>query len=404
VSEPVVTVVPLEEAGLVSDPDNARVHNPRNIGVIEDSMNTDGAGRSIFVDQDNVTVAGAGALEAALQAGIKHAAIVETDGDTLVVVKRTLTPEQRTRLALADNRAQELSTWNEQKIKELHEAGDEALKGLWTEKELVKFLANVHGRENAGQGDPDDVPAERPSTVTRGDVYALGAHRLMCGDSTQPDDVARLLNGQEPDVIISDPPYCSGGFQEAGRASGSIGTRGEERIANDTLSTRGYIALMKSAIGLLPAKAIYVFTDWRMWINLFDVAESSGFGVRNMLVWDKETPGMGVGWRMQHELVLVGVRVTAPFDPHKAEGNVLKAKRTGNPLHPTQKPVDLLETMLEVTNWAHVIADPFGGSGTTLIACESKGREARVMELSPGFCQVIIDRWETFTGEKAVKL
>ena len=98
---PVLMVVPLEAAGITPDPQNARLHTPRNIGVIEDSMQSDGAGRSILVDQDGVTIAGAGAWEAATQAGIKRAAVIETDGDTLVVVKRTVTPEQRLRMALA---------------------------------------------------------------------------------------------------------------------------------------------------------------------------------------------------------------------------------------------------------------------------------------------------------------
>src|SRR5712671_4394613 len=109
---PTMRVVPLEEAGVTPDPQNARLHTPRNIGVIEDSMHTDGAGRSILVDQDGVTIAGAGAWEAATQAGIARAAVIETDGDTLVVVKRTVTPEQRIRMALADNRATDLSTWD----------------------------------------------------------------------------------------------------------------------------------------------------------------------------------------------------------------------------------------------------------------------------------------------------
>src|SRR5215470_8020347 len=108
----IVKVVPLEQAGVTPDPHNARLHTPRNIGIIEDSMQTDGAGRSILVDQDGVTIAGAGAWEAATQTGIPRAAVIETDGDTLVVVKRTVTPEQRVRMALADNRATDLSTWD----------------------------------------------------------------------------------------------------------------------------------------------------------------------------------------------------------------------------------------------------------------------------------------------------
>src|SRR5215471_1025711 len=117
--QPVVRLMPLEDAGVTPDPVNARRHTPRNIGIIEDSMHADGAGRSILVDQHGVTIAGAGAWEAATQAGIKRAAVIETDGDTLVVVKRQVTPEQRVRLALADNRATELSSWDADRLHQL---------------------------------------------------------------------------------------------------------------------------------------------------------------------------------------------------------------------------------------------------------------------------------------------
>jgi ParB-like chromosome segregation protein Spo0J len=186
-----VTVVPLEQAGITPDSQNARLHTPRNIGVIEDSMQTDGAGRSILVDQDGVTIAGAGAWEAATQVGITRAAVIETDGDTLVVVKRTVTPEQRIRLALADNRATELSTWDADRLGDLQAQAPELLKTLWTERERMEFFASVRAEPADGVTDPDTVPAERPTTIQRGDWFALGTHRLLCGDSTDATDVAR---------------------------------------------------------------------------------------------------------------------------------------------------------------------------------------------------------------------
>jgi DNA modification methylase len=261
-------------------------------------------------------------------------------------------------------------------------------------------LAAFSGKQ--GLTDPDevpDLPAEPVSAV--GDVWLLGKHRLVCGDCTDAGVVARACEGTKIDMILTDPPYCSGGFQEAGKSSGSVGTRGTEMVANDTLSTRGYMALMRATIPKIGAGVVYIFTDWRMWINLFDVVESSGYGVRNMIVWDKGTPGMGAGWRMQHELIMCAIRVKSPFNPKKAQGNVIQAKRTGNKLHAVEKPAELLCSIIDVTDMAKTIADPFLGSGTTIIAAEMTGRACHAIELHPPYIDVSVLRWQNFTGEEA---
>jgi DNA modification methylase len=247
--------------------------------------------------------------------------------------------------------------------------------------------------------------AEVQHRVEPGEVWQLGPHRLACGSCTDRVMIAALMAGvSAPDLLITDPPYSSGGWQEAGRASGSIGTTSLDeatgrppQIANDRLSTRGYQALMSEMLNACPTPAIYMFTDWRMWVSLFDVAESSGFGVRSMIVWDKGSPGMGRGWRSQHELVLHAAKQPIAFDNHAAQGNVLSFPRTGNPLHPTQKPVELLQVIIRNTPGA-VIYDPFAGSGTTLIAADLEGRTCYATELDPGFCDVILDRWEQHGG------
>lgn len=250
-------------------------------------------------------------------------------------------------------------------------------------------------------------PPKKPKTQ-RGDVYRLGDHVLMCGDSTNPDNIRKIVEvggGLPIDMMLTDPPYCSGGFQEADRNVGSIGTDRDVKILNDRLSTRGYIALIKSvleAVGII--SLTYIFTDWRMWVNLFDAVESSGYAVRAMIVWDKGSMGMGWGWRPQHELMMFASRSACKFDGKKSAGNVISCKRTGNPLHPTQKPVELLQKVLEVTDFAPVVYDPFGGSGSTLIACEEVGRKCRMMELAPEYCDVIVERWEKLTGKKAEKV
>lgn len=136
---------------------------------------------------------------------------------------------------------------------------------------------------------------------------------------------------------------------------------------------------------------------------LFDIVESSGLGVKNMIVWNKKTPGMGVGWRTQHELVMFAHRTKAKFDNHKGYGNVLECTRSGNELHPTQKPVEIIEKLLDNTAWAHGVIDLFGGSGTTLIACEAYDQTAYLMELTPAFTDVIVKRYIRTTGKNNVR-
>ena len=222
-------------------------------------------------------------------------------------------------------------------------------------------IAGILAPEPEALTDPDDVPELPVEPVSqRGDVWILGRHRLMCGDSTVAVDVERLLGGAKVDSILTDPPYSSGGFQESGRSAGSKGTTAAYKaIPNDRLSTRGYQALIKGTLELVPVSVVYVFTDWRMWVNLFDVVESSGYGVRSMIVWNKEFPGMGVGWRSQHELIMCATRENAMWSNHMdAQGNVITLKRDPNLEHPTMKPVALLDTVLETTPFAETCVRP----------------------------------------------
>ena len=222
-------------------------------------------------------------------------------------------------------------------------------------------------------------------------------------DKEEADDDTVLPPPEEPVSKLGDVWIL--GHQESGKSTGSIGTvrKGQTdapKIANDILSTRGYIKLLTAAFeGITPLFA-YVFTDWRMWIYLYDIIEKSGFGVRSMIVWDKETPGMGVGWRSQHELCLFGSRGKAKFDGHKGYGNVLRCSRSGNELHPTQKPVELMEMILDNMDFVKTVYDPFGGSGTTLAAAEKTGHTAYLMELTPGYTDVIVKRYFRITGNK----
>lgn len=280
----------------------------------------------------------------------------------------------------------------------------------YTEDEVESLVTALSEALHNDVSEPDDIPEtpEAEAVISqKGDLWILGRHRVVCGSSTNRADMDLLLDGARPEILLTDPPYCSGGFQESGRTSGSIGTKrkdenGKEKavtIANDTLSTRGYQSLMREVLQNFDGLVAYIFTDWRMWVYLFDLVESSGLGVKNMIVWNKKSPGMGMGWRTQHELIMFAHRTKPKWDNHKGYGNVLEATRSGNELHPTQKPVEILEKLLDNTQWAEGVLDTFGGSGTTLIAAESVGQQAFLIEMEPAFVDTIVRRYIRTTGK-----
>ena len=222
--------------------------------------------------------------------------------------------------------------------------------------------------------------------------YSDDAVTIYCGDCRE---VLPGLDRSDVETVATDPPYSSGGFQEAGKSSGSIGTRGDESILLDNLSTRGYQRLMREVLRHCGrAEEVYLFTDWRMWVYTFDALEDAGLRVRSMVVWDKGTPGMGMGWRNQHELVAFGKRAgfTRKDGAAPAVGNVVQVSRTGNALHPTEKPVDLLTHLLVATGATGTVLDPFMGSGTTLVAAKNLGRKAIGIDPVERYCEIAAQR------------
>ena len=376
-------------------PDNPRDIPPNAIAAVAESIRRYGFQQPIVTDQDGVIIVGHTRLYAAQKLGLTEVPVVVAD----------LPPDEARAYRLADNRTNQNAAWDQSALVEEIEALTANLAAdiptlaqmtAFTEAELKRLLA-----ANA----PDEAPltAEPETRAKPGDLWQLGAHRLLCGDATDETQVARLLDGDGVDCILTDPPYSSGGFQEAGRSAGSKGTAADYTpLTNDRLSTRGYMALMKQVLGKVSVQVIYVFTDWRMWISAFDVAEGSGYGVRSMIVWDKGTPGMGQGWRTQHELILCGTKANGLWRRHLGgQGNVVTFARVSNVHHATQKPVELLDTILKTTPFADSVYDPFVGSGTTVIAAERQSRVCYAIEIEPRYADHCLARWEQYTGETA---
>lgn len=296
------------------------------------------------------------------------------------------------------------------------------ISGEWDESKLEDLLATLNGADleltgftmeeltdltgeegKAGLTDDDAAPARpaRPRTKP-GQLYQLGEHRLLCGDATKPTDVARLMGGLSADMVFTDPPYNVDYEGE---------TKARLKIKNDNLSPREFAALLQGAfrsyVGAVKKGAsIYVCHSSSRQREFEAALEIAGFSVRAQLIWVKNTFAWGHGrYKFQHEPIFYA-HVRGESDAWYGGQNETtvweERKPAANRLHPTMKPVELiLRALRNSSKPDDVVLDLFGGSGSTLIAAEKLGRRAFLTELDPAYCDVIVARWETFTGVKA---
>ena len=378
-------------ASLVFDPANVRKHGQKNLDAIKGSLARFGQQKPIVVDADGVVRAGNGTLAAAKAMG----------WDEIEIVRTNLRGSEATAYAIADNRTAELAEWDEQALAE-------QLAALQIDDEALAEATGYDAKEIAdlafasNEITEDDVPDPPSDPITKpGDLWMLGDHRLLCGDSIDRENIDRLFRSEVADFILTDPPYCSGGFQESKRTVGSTEATVGKKIARDNLTTEGLASLLEMSIGRIPCEgACYVFCDWRQLFAVRRVVEPLGYQYRALLIWDKGSPGMGGPWRHAYEMAYFGTKRKEPSTGKS--GDVIRCNRSGNKLHTTQKPVELMTSIIDNTVGT-LIADPFCGSGTTLIAAEQLGRKCYGMEISPAYCDVIVKRWETLTGKKAVR-
>ncbi len=380
---------------LQPDKRNARKHNPRNIGMIERSLNEVGAARSIVIDEENNILAGNGTIEAAANAGIHNVQIVDADGETIIAVRRRgLTPEQKQRLALFDNRTTDTSEFDNEVLAVLLNENSGILDGMFDDAEIDALIESLNPLPEPGAGGDefDTTPDEMQTRVQRGDLWQLGRHRLLCGDSTNADDVARLMQGERVGVIVTDPPYGV-------HYNRHIPNPKHADLANDQ------IADPERLLSQIPdADAWYVWSRWdvlQVWIDAISLP------VRNVIVWDKQTNGMGdltTTYAPSWEACIFASR-----SGHKLRGSrdrdVWEATRPDTDDHLTPKPIELIKRCIEKSSDpGALVFDAYMGSGTTLIAAERTGRRCYGIEIEPKYCDVILRRWEAETGLEAVKV
>jgi DNA modification methylase len=371
----------VEVSALIPYAKNSRTHDDAQVAQIAASIKEFGWTNPILVDGDKGVIAGHGRLLAARKLGMAKVPTIEL---------KDMTEAQKKAYVIADNKLALNAGWDTNFLSlELQELKDQdfdlTLLGF-DDKELDALLAP---ETTEGLTDEDSVPDTPIEPKTKlGDIYILGNHRLMCGDSTSIDAVEKLMDGNSVDLIFTDPPYNVAFNGRSGK---------HDVIKNDDLPEHefeNFILEVCSVIKVLDPKAYYVWCNW----NFYGLLQRN-LKFKTCIVWAKNVFGMGQGYRHQHEFCLFNGKIDEVI---KNESDLWEIKKDHNYVHPTQKPVALsvraFGNHIKLLN----VLDLFGGSGSTLIGAEQTGRKAFLMELDPKYCDVIVKRWEDFTGKKAV--
>lgn len=359
---------------------NARTHSDEQVDQIAASINEWGWTTPVLIDPDNVIIAGHGRIMAAQKLGLETVPCMIADG---------WTEAQKKAYIIADNKLALNAGWDNELL--AVEFGE--LKQLDYDLELTGF-----GLDEIGELMPDPIqdgltdedavpePPEQPVTV-EGDIWVLGSHRLMCGDSTSIDAVEKLMGGKKVDLVFTDPPYNVAFNGRSGK---------HDVIKNDNLSDADFEDFIDGTIATIKAvnpKAYYIWCNWDFYGILQNKLE-----YKSCIVWAKNVFGMGVGYRHQHEFCLFNGKIDEVI---KNESDLWSIKKDSKYVHPTQKPVELsvraFGNHVKLLN----VLDLFGGSGSTLIGAEQTGRNSFIMELDPKYCDVIIKRWQEYTGKQA---
>ena len=424
-----VEVVEVDE--LIQDDKNFNKGCEQGAQLIERSFKEFGAGRSVFIDKDNRLVGGNKAQKGFKAAGKKKVIIVDSDADTLVAVRRkdvSLDSAEGRKMAYLDNLTTQVNlTWDQTELEAVQadvDGFDIADFGFDIEDlPQVTFPGENDGKEAKAkeytdvQEDDFDPDAKYETKVQKGEVWQLGEHRLMCGDSTKKEDIAKLMGGELADLWITDPPY-NVDYQEKEQYKKDLGIGANVHsvaIANDKMKNDEFLQFLVDAYAaakdvMKPGAAFYIWHADTEGLNFRIALDKVGnMKLCETLIWVKNQMVFGrQDYHWKHEPCLYGWKEGAghKWCSDRKQNTVLEFDRPQrSEEHPTMKPVGLFAYQIQnSTDEGDIVLDDFGGSGTTIVACEQLKRKARLMEFEPHYCNVIIARWEKLTGQKAVKL
>lgn len=369
---------------------NAKKHPDEQVANVAESIKTMGWRQPIVLDTNGVIIIGHGRYLAAKKLGLKTVPCHYA---------KDLTPDQVRKLRILDNKLNE-SEWDFNLLKM-------DAKGL-DFKEYNLEWGGVFEDDNPTVIVEDDIPDidnKSPSMVKVGEVWALGEHRLICGDSTNANVVDNLMSGKKADLLLTDPPY---NVAYEGKTEDAL------TIENDSMSNEEFREFLDRAFkiaeaNMKPGAAFYVWYASREHINFEGALNDAGLQVREQLIWVKNSLVLSrQDYHWRHEPCLYGWKEGAPHKWYsdRTQTTVLEFNRPSrNGEHPTMKPLDLIGYQISNSSKkGDIVLDQFGGSGSTLIACEQLGRVCFMCELDPKYCDVIVKRWEALTGQRAVKL
>ena len=359
---------------------NAKKHPDEQIARIANSIREFGFRQPLVIDKDNVLVIGHGRLAAAKRLGYDTVPCVRADD---------LTEEQIKALRLADNKTNE-SDWDFDFL-------DVELDDI-TDIDMGQFGFDLDiDTEDDPEIVEDEIPEDTEARTKLGDVWQLGEHTLICGDCTDITVIDTLMGGVEADMVFTDPPYNVA--MSRSKVDGS-----DNSIKNDNLDDTSYDQLLRDAFSnaVLSCNThnMYWWIGFREYSRLERIFKDNNIDIANCIVWDKGSIGLGgKGYRYQHELCIFSGEIN-----NNSASDVWQYSRSTEGIHPTMKPVALIAHAISNIDNVNTVLDMFGGSGSTLIACEQLGRKCYMCELDEHYCDVIIQRWENLTGKEAVLL
>lgn len=399
---------------------NARTHSKKQLRQIAESIRTFGFTNPVLIDRSGTILAGHGRVEAAKLIGLATVPCVRLEH---------MTEDQKRAYVIADNKLALNAGWDDTILAEELQAllatdldFDIGVIGF----DVAETDRLIEGLAPEEDGDPDDdvIPDEAPLRCRSGDIWALGSHRLICGDSLEPDTVGTLMQGELARMVFTDPPYNV-------RIDGHVGGSGKVKhrefaMASGEMTPAEFTAFLTTALqnhaeASLDGSIHFVCMDWRHMREVLDAGEAVYDELKNLVVWAKDNGGMGTFYRSRHELVLVFKKGTEPHVNSFGLGeggryrtnvwqyrgvNTLRAGRMDElALHPTVKPVQMIaDAIKDCSGRGEIVLDLFGGSGSTLIAAEKTGRRARLCEIDPVYCNRILARWQAVAHDEAEQL